>query len=197
MAGTPGDTMPTSPEDPDGALVDDDVAPLSVGRRLSRILAVVVAVFIAGMWAYALWGPVQRVSQGKFDSTAFPEVAEPICARSLAVIDALPPAYETRDSGARADVVEAANLELAVMLDELEAVAPPPGAGDDGRMIDEWLADWRTFLGDRERYVEALASDPDARLLVTEKEGRQITEPIDYLSEVNDMPACATPGDLA
>lgn len=197
MAGTSGDTTPTSGEDPDGVLVDDDVAPLSVGRRLTRILAVVVAVFIAGMWAYALWGPVQRVSQGKFDSTAFPEAAQPICAESLAVIDALPPAYETRDSGARADVVEAANRELAVMLDRLEAVAPSPDDGEDGRMINEWLADWRTFLDDRERYVEALASDPDARLLVTEKESRQITEPIDYLSEVNDMPACATPGDLA
>lgn len=197
MADTTEGTAPASPAGPPSAPPEDDAAPLSVGRRLSRVLAAVVAVSMAAMWAYALWGPVQRVSQGTFDSPAFPEAAQPICAEALAVIDSLPPAYESRDSGARADVVAAANDELAVMLDRLDAIAPPPGSSDDARMIDEWLGDWRTFLGDRERYVEALATDPDARLLVTEKERRQITEPIDYLATVNDMPACATPGDIA
>jgi hypothetical protein len=195
------DTPPAAPSPGVGAPGSpgpelEDAEPLSVGRRLSRVLAVVVAVGIAGLWAYALWGPVQRTPQGRLDTATFPGVAEPICAEALAAIDALPPAYESRDAAVRADVVDDANDALAVMLDRLEAVAPPT-TDDDGRMIDEWLGDWRTFLGDRERYVEALAADPAARLLVSEKDRRQVTEPIDYFATVNDMPACATPGDLA
>ncbi len=176
---------------------DDDTQPLSLGRKLRRILAGVVFVGIFALWAYALWGPVQRVPQGRLDSLAYPEAAEPICAATMTQIDALPPAFESRDSGARAEVVAAANVELAAMLDQLDAIAPPPTDGDDGRMINEWLGDWRTFLGDRERYAEALSTDPDARMLVTEKERRQVSEPIDYFAETNFMPNCATPGDLA
>ncbi|MCU0312333.1 MAG: hypothetical protein MUE36_15485 [Acidimicrobiales bacterium] len=175
----------------------DEHQPLSPGRRLGRVMAVAVFVFIAGLWAYALWGPVQRVPQGRLDSLAFAEAAEPVCAATMARIDALPPAFETRDAATRAAVVASANDELAVMLGELEAIAPSPMAGDDGRMIDEWLGDWRIYLGDRERYAVALASDPDARMLVTEKERRQVSEPIDYFADTNFMPNCATAGDLA
>jgi hypothetical protein len=190
-------TAPSAAEaGPETSAVDDH-QPLALGRRLGRVMAIAVFVFIAGLWAYALWGPVQRVPQGRLDSLAFAEAAEPICAATMSRIDALPPAFETRDAATRAGVVAAANLELAAMLDELEAIAPSPMAGDDGRMIDEWLLDWRTFLADRERYAVALASDPDARLLVTEKERRQVSEPVDYFADTNFMPNCATAGDLA
>ena len=186
---------PVDPGPPGGG--DDDAQPLSLGRKLRRGLAIAVFVGIFAMWAYALWGPVQRVPQGRLDSLAYPEAAEPICAATMTAIDALPPAFESRDSGARADVVAAANVELAAMLDELDAIAPAPTDGDDGRMINEWLGDWRTFLGDRERYADALRTDPDARMLVTEKERRQVSEPIDYFATTNFMDNCATPGDLA
>ena len=61
----------------------------------------------------------------------------------------------------------------------------------------EWLADWRTYLGDREAYADALRADPDARLLVSEKagEGRQITGWIDEFANANRMPSCVTPTD--
>jgi hypothetical protein len=175
----------------------DDPQPFSVGRRLGRILALGVLVAIAALWAFVLWGPVQRVPQGRLDSRAFPEAAEPICSEAASAIDELPPAFETREAQARADVVVEANGYLAVMLDRLDAIAPAPIDGDDGRMINEWLGDWRTFLGDRERYAQALETDPGARMLVTEKERRQVSEPIDYFAKTNFMPNCATPGDLA
>lgn len=175
----------------------DDPQPFSVGRRLGRVLAIVVLLGIAALWAFVLWGPVQRVPQGRLDSTVFPDQAEPICAEAASAIDELPQAYETREAGARAEVVAAANGELAIMLSRLDAIAPAATDGDDGRMINEWLGDWRTFLGDRERYAQALETDPEARMLVTEKERRQVSEPIDYFAETNFMPNCATPGDLA
>ena len=83
------------------------------------------------------------------------------------------------------------------MLDELTASAPPAELSNDGRMINEWLADWRTYMGDRERYVDALDADTNARFFVTEKvKGQQITKPIDFFATYNDMPNCVTPGDL-
>jgi hypothetical protein len=188
-------TPPFAPGDP--SLVDDDPQPLSMGRRLARALIIVVALSIAGLWAYALWGPVQRSPQGRLDSTAFPTQAEPVCVETMLRLDELPQAFETRDSAARADVIAQANAELAIMLDRLTEIAPPAGTDDDARMIQEWLGDWRTFLGDRQDYVQRLASDPEARMLVSEKENGQVTKPIDYFAGVNDMKNCATPGDLA
>ena len=67
------------------------------------------------------------------------------------------------------------------------------------RMIQEWLGDWRTYLADRERYVVALEADPAARFYVSEKDRRQVTEPIDFFAgRANEgMDNCVTPGDLA
>ena len=69
-----------------------------------------------------------------------------------------------------------ANERFGEMLDDLEAITP---AGEDGELVTEWLADWRTYLEDRAAYVEALRSDPEAQLLVTAKDREQITEFID------------------
>lgn len=194
--GPPGRPSP-APGRPGGD-TDDDPQPLSVGRKLSRVLALVVAVGIAGMWVYALWGPVQRTPQGRLPDPTFPQQAEPICAEAMTAIDALPPAYANRgDAGARADVVAAADRSLATMLDRLDALAPSTTSGSDAAKVTEWLGDWRTYLGDRQSYASRLAQDPGARMLVTEKDSRQISEPIDYFAKVNDMPNCATPGDLA
>ena len=83
------------------------------------------------------------------------------------------------------------------MLRRLEATAPAADASNDGRMINEWLTDWQTYLGDRDRYVDALEADSSARFYVTEKvKGQQITKPIDFFATYNDMPNCVTPGDL-
>ena len=60
----------------------------------------------------------------------------------------------------------------------------------------EWIADWRTYLGDREAYADALRTDPEARLYVTAKDREQVTEYIDAFAADNHMPACATPIDV-
>ena len=79
------------------------------------------------------------------------------------------------------------------MVDDLEAIAP---AGEDGEIVAEWIADWRTYLGDREAYADALRRDPEAQLLVTAKDREQITEYIDAFAADNHMTACATPIDV-
>jgi len=183
--------------DPEGVL--DDAEPMSLGRRAARVLAVVVALCIAALWIYALWGPTEKSFPGTLEDTTFVERAQEICTVAAGEISALDPAYASRDAEARADVIDSANQSLAWMLAELEAVAPPADSGNDGRMIQEWLGDWRTYLADRERYVTALENDPTARFYVSEKDGRQVTEPIDFFAgrANEDMDNCVTPGDLA
>lgn len=193
---------PVSPVGPGGADpvgADDDAEPMSMGRRAGRILAVLVALAIAALWAYALWGPTEKSFPGTLADPTFAEQAQAICTVTAGQLDDLQPAYASRDAAARADVISQANDDLAAMLVQLEAIAPSAESGNDGRMIQEWLADWRTYLGDRERYVEALESDPEARFYVSEKDRRQVTEPIDFFAgRANEqMGNCVTPGDLA
>ena len=61
--------------------------------------------------------------------------------------------------------------------------------------MSRWLADWDVYLDDRRAFAQALRRDPEARLLVSAKSARQITEFIDQFAKDNAIPACSTPGD--
>ncbi len=191
---------PASPSGPAGVEPGpdtDDAEPMSLGRRSARILALVVAVGIAALWAYALWGPTEKDPPGLVQDKAWAANAQGICTDAAAELNALPAAYETDTNTARAEVIEEANGSLATMVARLRQTAPAADSGEDGRMIQEWLGDWQTYLGDREAYVVALDENPKARFLVAEKDKRQITEPIDFFAKYNEMENCMTPGDLA
>jgi hypothetical protein len=192
---------PTDPNRPDEGQPAhhevEEAQPLSLGSRTARILAVAVMLCIAALWAYTLWGPTKKTPPGLLADSSWSVRAQVTCTGAAAVIDALPEAFTATDATSRAEVITKADDALRRMLDQLGASAPPAEATNDGRMIGEWLADWRTYLGDRERYVLALEADPDARFYVTEKvKGQQITKPIDFFATYNDMPNCVTPGDL-
>ena len=193
----------SDPNLPDqGSLTDsvgdaEDAQPLSFGSRTARVLAVVVMVCIAALWAYTLWGPTKKTPPGQLADGTWAVQAQATCTRAAAVIDTLPEAFTATDARSRAETISTADDALRTMLDQLAASAPPAAESNDGRMISEWLADWRTYLGDRDRYVDALEANPDARFYVTEKvKGQQITKPIDFFATYNDMPNCVTPGDL-
>lgn len=198
--------MPDATESPermgpvDGSDVEEDLQedlePMSFRRRTARVLAVLASLLMAGIWAYALWGPHLVGAPGVLTDRTFPIAAEDICTRSATVIGALPPAFASPNSGARAEVVASANIELALMLGRLDAIAPTDG-GKDATMVSQWLTDWHTYLGDRETYAVALETDPKARLYVSTKENQQITKPIDFFATYNKMENCMTPGDLA
>ena len=44
-----------------------------------------------------------------------------------------------------------------------------PTSGNDGRMVQEWLTDYGTYVGNREDYARRLRTDPGARFYETEK----------------------------
>lgn len=167
------------------------------GRRV--IGRVAVAVFIlatAAMWIWILF-LYDRSSPlvDELEDRTFPTEAEQVCASALDDIADLPPAQTTHDPVERADVIDAANRTLSVMVAQLSEIAPsqPPQAAE---AVTEWLGDWRTHLGDRQRYADDLREDPSARFTETPKGTKQISRAIDGYAQVNDMPSCETPGDV-
>lgn len=175
--------------------VDDE--PVRTKRwSTGRIATTAVVVALVGMWGYVLYlaiGPGRQPPPDRLDDPTFAVAAQDRCGDALEVVDDLPDATEAEDAAERASVVDEANQAFAAMLDDLEAIVPP---GDGGQLVSAWLDDWRTFLGDREDYVERLRTDPEARLLVSPKDNRQITEFIDAFAADNRMPACGTPIDV-
>jgi hypothetical protein len=171
-------------------------APTSTRRGPVRIVLIVIAIGLLGMWGYVIYlafGPGRQGPPDELDDPAFAIAAQARCEEALDVVRTLPAASSSTSAAERADVVDDANAVFASMLDDLEAMVP---AGEDGELVTEWLADWRVFLEDRADYAEALRDDPGARLLVSAKEGQHITEFLDAFAGDNDMPACSTPIDV-
>jgi hypothetical protein len=178
--------------------LDDEVRPPRSGPRVGRVLVLVAVVGIVAMWGYVLYlafGPGRQDPVDRLDDPTFGRRAEIRCAAALADIDALPNPRETETAAARAEAVDDANAVLRAMLDDLAAIVP---RGEDARYAREWLADWALYLGDRDRYADAVRDDPEAGFLVSVKPGesRQVSIWIDEFAKANRMPSCAVPSDV-
>ena len=172
------------------------------GRRWTptRVVLAIVVIALVSMWVYVLYlafGPGRQPPIDRLDDPAFARAAEQRCAAAVADVDELPVASASPNATARAEVLDQANATFAAMLDDLDGMVDLAPAGDQRQRTTEWLADWRTYLGDREEYADALRTDPGARLLVSEKpgQGQQITGWIDEFAKANRMPSCASPLD--
>jgi hypothetical protein len=177
----------------------DDASP-GRGSRGGRLVVLIVVCALVSMWGYVLFlafGPGRQPPIDRLQDPAFADAAEERCAATLERVDRLPVASAAHTAAERADVLARANRAYAAMLDDLDGLQSLVPAGDQRRRANEWLGDWRTYLGDRERYADALRTDPDARLLVSEKpgEGQQITGWIDEFANANRMPSCVSPTD--
>jgi triacylglycerol esterase/lipase EstA (alpha/beta hydrolase family) len=164
-------------------------------RRIGRGAAIVVTVLMVAMWGYVLYlaiGPGRQPSPDRLDDPAFATSAQARCKAALADVAELPPASSSTTATDRADVLDQANAIFADMVDDLVAFVP---GGDDGEITLEWLADWHTYLQDRAEWADTLRTDPKSRLLVTAKNGEQITQSIDAFAQDNRMTACGTPAD--
>lgn len=195
MSGAPADNVATSG--------DPDRRRTAPRRRLrpGRLVVVIIVTALVGMWGYVLFlafGPGRQSPVDRLDDPAFAQAAEVRCADALADIEQLPLATEATSAADRADVVAEANDVLASMLDDLDDLAVLAPQGDQRDVVDEWLTDWRTYVGNRRDYADALRVDSGARLLISEKPGtgRHVTGWIDEFARANRMPSCASPMDV-
>lgn len=169
------------------------------GRRSStmwRTLAVVAALAMFLFWVWILTGGPRKANPDRLDDRAFAEQAEVRCDRLLTDLAALPAAAEATSATERADTLDRANGLVTAMVDDLEADAPL--SGDDRISLDGWFADWRIYLDNRRTYAAELEVDPDAQLILAENPelGDGVDRTIMIFADVNDMPSCATPGDV-
>jgi hypothetical protein len=180
---------------------DDDHADGRPSRlRPTRILIVAVVVALLAMWGYVVYlafGPGRQPPIDRIDDPAFAEAAEDRCAEAVDHVAELPLANEATNPAQRAAVLDEANATFGAMLDDLDGMTGLVPTEHERGNATEWLADWRIFLADREDFAARLRTDPDARMLVSEKEGegRHITEWIDEFALANHMASCGSPLD--
>lgn len=185
-----------APEDQDGSHLPEPV-PSPTSREwwtVRRVAAVVLAVVIFGFWTWLIFLAPEQEPRDRLDDPAFAEEAEGVCAAAQAEVADIAPAYTAEVPEDRAVLVDEGTVALRAMVADLRTFAPEDGR--DGDMVQEWLDDWGTYLGDRDAWSAQLAAGEDVQFTLTPKGGDQITEALDGFAEANDMDACSTPLDV-
>jgi hypothetical protein len=195
VADSPVMASPTTPPVPSGH--DDDPDSRS-GSRVALVATLTAVAVLLGGWIYVLFLYDPGLMIDELADRTFPTQAEQVCAAAKDELEQLPPADLAASASERADVVARSNVILSGMIADLRPLAPTePQQVADG--VDEWLDDWTTYLGNRERYVENLRVDDEARFLETTKgsDTKGITRAINSFAQVNRMDSCTTPADLS
>lgn len=167
-------------------------------RRVARLTIIIVCVAIGAMWVYA-FGFSPRESINKIYDEAWALEAEERCSEAReqrAELSDLS-TFNINDTAAlaqRADIIERANSSLESMINDLEQINI---ATEKGRaLVPLWLTDYRTYLDDRDDYVELLRSGTFDRFSETQVEGVPISERIGKFAKDNEIRACIPPFDL-
>ena len=173
-------------------------APTRAGFPRTRAGASIAVVALAAMAGFWIWAFSPLAPSGHPDTlynVVFAHNAEDICQRTVVAAGRLPGAAEAAGPEDRASQIRTSTLMFEDMVTELRIEADDV-VGSDADLVDAWLADWDTYLGDRRAYTEVLAGGSDPPFTVTARDGDAITSYIDIFAEVNAMPSCATPGDV-
>ncbi|MCY4101775.1 MAG: hypothetical protein OXG55_00705 [bacterium] len=163
--------------------------------RAGASIAVVALAVMAGFWIWAFSPLAPSGHPDTLYNVVFTHNAEDICATTVAAVGRLPGAAEATGPEDRASQIRASTPLFEDMVGELRTEADDV-VGSDADLLDAWLADWDTYLGDRRAYAATLAGGSDPPFTVSSRDGEAITGYIDIFAEVNAMPSCATPGDV-
>ena len=179
--------------------VEHDPAPAAAPRRASRSSTIQIVVlgvnlvFWAGILGWTLVGDHGNPPD-RLDDRAFVDAAEPICAATRDRIAELGLPTEVDTPVERADMVDEENRILRAMVGELDGLPRP--SGDEGDWVGQWLDDWLVHIQDRQDWADDLRAGDDHLFVESARAGEQVSKVVDNFAEVNDMEACATPGDV-
>jgi hypothetical protein len=163
---------------------------------LGRVLAITVVIAIVAFWAYAFSPLAPDQKADGLQDDALVANANAHCRAANEQIDALPRAMDSPTPAQRSDVVVQANGYVAEMVDNLRSDAAN-ATGRDRELLDQWFADWDTYLERREVYAQELrTSDEGAVFTVPARNGGQITETMDGFARTNDLYDCLVPLDV-
>ncbi len=169
--------------------------PLAQRWTWGRVAIVVAVLVMVGFWAWIFSGAPKRANPDRLSDRAFVTRTEQRCRKLDRDLTRLPNAEDTTTPVARAEVLDRANDRVARFVDAIAADARR--SGRDVRSVDGWIKDWRTYVNDRRDFADRLRKNPDARFYVSKsKLGDTVDGTIKVFADVNDMSACATPGDV-
>ena len=182
-----------SHDDPTGA----DGADRGPHKTNQIALGAGIAVFLgmALFWAAIFSGAFTTRNPDKLHDATWAPAAERICKPAATRIKDLPNASTSKSADERADLIDMGTAALEPMVAQLDAIQAP-GRASDRTVVDGYLKDWNIYLQDRRNFSEALRKDPKAQPLLTETHGGWDTDAIDAMARANDIPDCATPGDM-
>lgn len=118
-----------------------------------------------------------------------------ICAPAAHTIKFLPNASSAKSAAERATLVDRGTATLEPMVAKLDLL-DPPASENDLKIVTGWLADWKVYLQDRRNFAAALRVNPKAEPLFTQIHGGWSSDAIDAMASANNVPDCATPGDM-
>jgi hypothetical protein len=168
-------------------------------RRWLQGVLVLVVVLIAAMWVYAFFfAPTEGVN--RIGDREWSARGETRCADAKTQLLALADFRPIEDAGPdalteKAAIVDQTNEILTAMIDDLAADVPSDVKGQE--IVPKWIADYRTYLGDRLAHAERLRNGENVALAETEVNGTPISSFINDFARQNEMPGCQTPVDLS
>lgn len=156
-----------------------------------------VIVAMLAMWVYAFFFS-SRESVNKIGDQMWSERAESICVRAKSDLFKL---ADYRLISGEADLAERASL-VREATDILEAmvtdIARQQPTDDKGlAIVPLWLADYATYLDDRDAYASLLEQGINSPFAETQIDGIPLSEKITTFANDNRMPTCAPPRDLS
>jgi len=167
-----------------------------------RVPLMMIVVAFAAFWVWALFF-ASKEAVNKIGDREWARRAEGICAAADAerveLIDLREIARDGPASAAelaeRADIVDRATDIVENMLGEVEAVIPDDDKG--AAIVPLWIADYRTYIGNRRTFTTRLRQGRNDPFTETAVEGIPISERLEQFAGDNEMPSCAPPQDLA
>lgn len=170
--------------------------PYRMGFTWGRGLAIAAVVAMVIFWIWIFSGAPKRDNPDYLQDRAYAEALEDQCQGLRDQLAELPNAADMTSQAARADVLDDANVLVGQFIDDVAAEAPK--SGDAAVTMKGWLADWRTYLSDREDYADRLRTEDNAQMLLSRSTigTDSVDKTIQIFTQVNAIPACDTPGDV-
>lgn len=152
-------------------------------------------VIMAVFWTLIFTGFFTHRNPDELYDKGWVDAAEQICEPAARTIRNLPNASTSETPADRSELLNRGTAALEPMVNQLAAL-PTPEREEDRIVIGGFLEDWRIYLQDRRDFAEALLSDPGAEPLMSEVHGGWVSDAIDIMANINNIPDCATPDDM-
>lgn len=152
-------------------------------------------ILMALFWVAVFSGVFTHRNPDKLYDTAWVAAAEKVCAPAAHTIKNLPNASTAKTPADRTDLLNRGTAALVPMVAELRAL-PAPERASDRTILKGFLDDWDIYIGDRRRFAKALLTNPRAEPLISEVHKGWVTDAIDTMANINNIPDCATPQDM-